>query len=350
MGRPRSSADAGSARTSARFRPSSRFRISSRSRKRSYEQFPAEGTWRPTAVRRRGCRRCSSPCSRSRTTTTTPLLEFDSFPLRRSEVHGRGVPRSRDDVRHPRSRWTLRARRFYDHDKEAKTRTIREQARPGGLPGRAAADDRQGHLHHQRHRARRGVPAAGARRGVFFDDDKGKTVASGQAALLGGASSPIAGSWVEFEFDANDILFVRVDRRRKDARDGPFLRGVHVPREGRRPHWTPRSSASFYELEEVLSFEDRTAWVKLHPEAHNGIKVADDVKAPKQREALVASGKGAQLQADREAAGGGASRGFPSRPTRWVGRRTGDRVRGRRHRRGAGRDQPGGHAGRSWRS
>ena len=50
--------------------------------------------------------------------------------------------------------------------------------------------------------------------GVFFDDDKGKTVASGKL-LFSARVIPYRGSWVEFEFDANDILHVRVDRRRK---------------------------------------------------------------------------------------------------------------------------------------
>src|SRR6266849_5985090 len=50
--------------------------------------------------------------------------------------------------------------------------------------------------------------------GVFFDDDKGKTVASGKL-LFSARVIPYRGSWVEFEFDANDILYVRVDRRRK---------------------------------------------------------------------------------------------------------------------------------------
>src|SRR5438552_14160600 len=50
--------------------------------------------------------------------------------------------------------------------------------------------------------------------GVFFDDDKGKTLASGKL-LFSARIIPYRGSWVEFDFDANDILHVRVDRRRK---------------------------------------------------------------------------------------------------------------------------------------
>ena len=50
--------------------------------------------------------------------------------------------------------------------------------------------------------------------GVFFDDDKGKTLASGKP-LFSARIIPYRGSWVEFDFDANDLLQVRVDRRRK---------------------------------------------------------------------------------------------------------------------------------------
>src|SRR5437879_13434693 len=49
--------------------------------------------------------------------------------------------------------------------------------------------------------------------GVFFDDDKGKTLASGKP-LFSARIIPYRGSWVEFDFDANDLLHVRVDRRR----------------------------------------------------------------------------------------------------------------------------------------
>src|SRR5712671_1399599 len=38
-------------------------------------------------------------------------------------------------------------------------------------------------------------------------------------------------------------------------------------------------------------FDDDNAWVKLHVEAHNGVKVADDVKPPRHREPLVTAGK-----------------------------------------------------------
>ncbi|WP_107712984.1 DNA-directed RNA polymerase subunit beta [Oceanicaulis sp.] len=50
--------------------------------------------------------------------------------------------------------------------------------------------------------------------GVFFDHDRGKTHASGKF-LFAARIIPYRGSWLDFEFDAKDILHVRIDRRRK---------------------------------------------------------------------------------------------------------------------------------------
>ena len=50
--------------------------------------------------------------------------------------------------------------------------------------------------------------------GVFFDHDKGKTHASGKL-LYQARVIPYRGSWLDFEFDPKDLLFVRIDRRRK---------------------------------------------------------------------------------------------------------------------------------------
>jgi len=50
--------------------------------------------------------------------------------------------------------------------------------------------------------------------GVFFDHDKGKTHSSGKY-LFAARVIPYRGSWLDFEFDAKDHLYVRIDRRRK---------------------------------------------------------------------------------------------------------------------------------------
>jgi DNA-directed RNA polymerase subunit beta len=50
--------------------------------------------------------------------------------------------------------------------------------------------------------------------GVFFDHDKGKTHSSGKL-LFNARVIPYRGSWLDFEFDAKDLVYVRIDRRRK---------------------------------------------------------------------------------------------------------------------------------------
>src|SRR5690625_3424122 len=50
--------------------------------------------------------------------------------------------------------------------------------------------------------------------GVFFDHDKGKTHSSG-TLLYSARIIPYRGSWLDFEFDPKDLVFVRIDRRRK---------------------------------------------------------------------------------------------------------------------------------------
>ncbi len=50
--------------------------------------------------------------------------------------------------------------------------------------------------------------------GVFFDHDKGKTHSSGKL-LFSARVIPYRGSWLDFEFDPKDAIYVRIDRRRK---------------------------------------------------------------------------------------------------------------------------------------
>jgi DNA-directed RNA polymerase subunit beta len=247
------------------------------------------------------------------------LLEFDSYHF--------GDPKYTVEECHDRGmtfaiplKVTLRLV-VYDHDKEAKTRTIREQRGQevylGELP---LMTDKGTFIINGTERVV--VSQLQRSAGVFFDDDKGKTVASGKL-LYSARVIPYRGSWVEFEFDANDILFVRVDRRRKMLATA-FLRAFWFLEKG-----VILSDAeilgNFYEMEEVLSFEDRTAWVKLNPEAHNGIKVADDIKPPRHREVMVGAGKTLNTKLIEKLIEAGVTK-IPVKADSLVGRRTGDRV------------------------
>src|SRR5260370_12912977 len=50
--------------------------------------------------------------------------------------------------------------------------------------------------------------------GFFFDHDKGKTHSAGKL-LFAARIIPYRGSWLDIEFDAKDIVYARIDRRRK---------------------------------------------------------------------------------------------------------------------------------------
>ena len=222
---------------------------------------------------------------------------------------------------------TLRLK-VVDNDKETKTQTVREvreqEVYLGELPlmtekGTFIINGTERVVVSQLQRSA----------GVFFDDDKGKTVASGKL-LYSARVIPYRGSWVEFEFDANDILYVRVDRRRKmlataflrafwflETFDPKTAKGVILSDE--------EILGLFYENEEVQAFEDRLAWVKLSPEVHNGVRVADDVRAPRGKEALVQAGKTLNPRLIDKLVEAAVTR-IPVKAESLVGRRTGGKV------------------------
>jgi DNA-directed RNA polymerase subunit beta len=247
------------------------------------------------------------------------VLEFDSYHFGEpkytvEECHDRGMTYAFP------LKVTLRLVVF-DHDKEAKTRTIREQRGQevylGELP---LMTDKGTFIINGTERVV--VSQLQRSAGVFFDDDKGKTVASGKL-LYSARVIPYRGSWVEFEFDANDVLHVRVDRRRKMLATA-FLRAFWFLEKGVVLS-DEEILGQFYDMEEVLGFEDRTAWLRLTPEAQVGVKVADDVRLPRHREALVQAGKTLNAKLIEKLVEAGVEK-IPVRAESLVGRRSGSRV------------------------
>ena len=253
------------------------------------------------------------------------LLEFDSYHF--------GEPKYTVEECHDRGmtfaiplKVTLRLV-VYDHDKEAKTKTIREQRGQevylGELP---LMTDKGTFIINGTERVV--VSQLQRSAGVFFDDDKGKTLASGKP-LFSARVIPYRGSWVEFDFDANDILHVRVDRRRKMLATA-FLRAFWFLEKSTFPDKLVILSdeeilAHFYETEEVLSFEDGNAWVTLNADAHVGAKVADDVKPPRHREPIVAAGKTLNAKLIEKLRESNVEK-IPVRAESLVGRRTASRI------------------------
>jgi DNA-directed RNA polymerase subunit beta len=102
--------------------------------------------------------------------------------------------------------------------------------------------------------------------GVFFDHDKGKTHASGKL-LFAARIIPYRGSWIDFEFDAKDIAFVRIDRRRK-LQVGTLLRALGFE--------TEEILEKFYG--QKIYKQDKNGWrAKFDEEAVRGTKLLYDL-------------------------------------------------------------------------
>ncbi len=116
--------------------------------------------------------------------------------------------------------------------------------------------------------------------GVFFDDDKGKTHASGKL-LYKARIIPYRGSWIDFEFDPRDIIFVRIDRRRK-FHATVLLRALGMTTEDLLNY--------FYKKDSILLDGNKASRV-FRPELHLGIKLSRDVRHPETNEILVKEGR-----------------------------------------------------------
>jgi len=104
--------------------------------------------------------------------------------------------------------------------------------------------------------------------GVFFDHDKGKTHSSGKV-LYSARIIPYRGSWLDFEFDAKDLVFVRIDRRRK------LLATVVLRALG---FTTQQILDKFFEKTAVY-LEDGSYQIDLVPERLRGEMAQFDIKA-----------------------------------------------------------------------
>src|SRR3989442_7157010 len=209
----------------------------------------------------------------------------------------------------------------FDHDKEAKTRTIREQRGQevylGELP---LMTDKGTFIINGTERVV--VSQLQRSAGVFFDDDKGKTLASGKP-LYSARVIPYRGSWVGSACDGSGGLHVRVGRRRK-MRATACLRAFWFLEKGV-ILCDEEILAQFYEGEEVQGFEDGNAWVKFSAEAHVGAKVAEDVKPPRHREPIITAGKVLNAKLAEKMVEAGVER-IAVRAESLVGRRTASRI------------------------
>ncbi len=100
--------------------------------------------------------------------------------------------------------------------------------------------------------------------GVFFDHDKGRVHASGKY-LFAARVIPYRGSWLDFEFDAKDLLFVRIDRKRKIAVTTLLMCLESQETEALRDQGTPLDSGAIQGMsrEEILKSFYETSVYKL---------------------------------------------------------------------------------------
>jgi len=103
--------------------------------------------------------------------------------------------------------------------------------------------------------------------GVFYDHDRGKTHSSGKV-LYSARIIPYRGSWLDFEFDAKDILFCRIDRRRKIPAT-IILRALEMSSE--------EILQSFYDIDEYEIAKDEVS-TKLIPSRLRGETLSVDLK------------------------------------------------------------------------
>ncbi len=112
--------------------------------------------------------------------------------------------------------------------------------------------------------------------GVFFDHDRGKTHSSGKL-LYSCRVIPVRGSWLDFEFDAKDILHVRIDRRRK------FPATILLKALGMT---TDEILREFYKWD-TYYIEGKLLYRKLDPELLKGQRATVDVLHPETGDVLV---------------------------------------------------------------
>ena len=115
--------------------------------------------------------------------------------------------------------------------------------------------------------------------GVFFDHDKGKTHSSGKF-LFAARVIPYRGSWLDFEFDAKDIVFVRIDRRRKLPAT-TLLYALGMGQE--------EILSAFYQV--VVYERDKRGWkTPLNPQRLRGLKLVRDLINAKTGRAVLEAG------------------------------------------------------------
>jgi DNA-directed RNA polymerase subunit beta len=167
----------------------------------------------------------------------------------------------------------------YDVDKETETQSIRDIKEQeiyfGTLPlmtdrGTFIVNGTERVVVSQLHRSP----------GIFFDHDKGRTHSSGKL-LYSARIIPLRGSWIDLEFDPKDILYVRIDRRRK------FPVTLLLKALG----WNAQDLLNMMYPTEVFELDDEGIFLKVDEDVLMGREMKRDLKDPETGKFLVRAGK-----------------------------------------------------------
>ena len=116
--------------------------------------------------------------------------------------------------------------------------------------------------------------------GVFFEHDKGKTHSTGKL-LYSARIIPYRGSWIDFEFDPRDVLYVRIDRRRKFPAT-VLLRALGM---------TTEDLLNYYYKKDELILDGKQYAKVFKPDQLLGSRVSREVRDPKSGEVLAREGR-----------------------------------------------------------
>jgi DNA-directed RNA polymerase subunit beta len=116
--------------------------------------------------------------------------------------------------------------------------------------------------------------------GVFFEHDKGRTHTSGKL-LYSARIIPYRGSWIDFEFDPRDVLYVRIDRRRKFPAT-VLLRALGM---------TTEDLLNYFYKKDVILLDAAKYSKQFIADQLLGQRVSRDVKDPKSGELIAREGR-----------------------------------------------------------
>ena len=116
--------------------------------------------------------------------------------------------------------------------------------------------------------------------GIFFDHDKGKTHSSGRL-LYSARIIPLRGSWIDLEFDAKNIVYVRIDRRRK------FPVTILLKALG----YSNQDLLNFFYERERITVEDGKLKREVNPDFLLGKKAPRDIVHPLTGEVIARKNK-----------------------------------------------------------